>query len=102
MRTDFDVVACPPQIHEIHSKVDESEITKTVTLELLARDVQNDNVYWEVDFDEDMAFEVKTKPAAPTKKVKLEHTYPDHIKHWCHIRVCDAKDGCSGTEERKF
>lgn len=102
MRTDFEVVACPPAFADVISSVEMGQLDKTVNLTLTARDVQDDRVTYEIDWDEDMEYEVKTKPSPPDKAVKLSHTYDDQMIHWVNLRVCDSKDGCSEPQQRKL
>lgn len=102
LRSEFNVVLCPPEFHQIHTTVDEGDLDKTGIMTLKARDKQNDKVYYEVDWDDDGVFETKTKMGPPTKSVTLKHTFPDRLLHIVSLRVCDTLDGCSETETRKF
>lgn len=102
MRTELEVVACPPQFLEIQSSTKMGDLGKTAFMTLTARDVQDDMVTYEIDWDEDNAYEVVTKPSAPDKPVKVQHTYDDQVIHWVNLRVCDTKDGCSEPDQRKF
>lgn len=102
LRAQFEVITCPPEFHQIQTSVDEADLDKTGTMTLLARDKQDDKVYYEVDWDDDGVFETKTKLGPPSKPVTLKHTFSDRLLHIVSLRVCDTLDGCSEIETRKF
>ncbi len=102
LKTEFDVVACPPEFLDIYSEVEMGQMGKTATLTLSSHDVQDDKVTYELDWDEDNAYEVITKPSAPATPVKVVHEYQDQVIHWVNLRVCDTKDGCSQPAQRRF
>jgi hypothetical protein len=102
MRTDFEVIACPPEFVEIMSDVEMHPVGKTALMTLTSRDVQGDKITYEIDWDEDNVYEFHTKPSAAGEPVEVSHTYDDHVIHWVDLRVCDSRDGCSDPEQRKF
>ena len=102
VKQSFEIVSCPPKFHQVGSDVDLGDVDKTGILKLTARDVQEDKVRYEVDWDDDRVFETVTKPGPPEKEVLLDHTWNDHLMHVVSLRVCDALDGCSAEENRKF
>jgi hypothetical protein len=102
LRAEFDVVACPPELLKIQTDVKEGDTGKTAIMTLTSRDMQDDKVRYEVDWDDDGVYETTTKPGLPSKPVTLEHVFEDHILHIVSLRVCDDLDGCSEPDTRKF
>ncbi len=102
VKQSFDVVSCPPQFHIVNTDVEHGDFDKKGLLELTSRDVQEDKVWYEIDWDDDRVFETKTKPGPPDEEVALEHTWNDQLMHIISLRVCDGLDGCSAEENRKF
>ncbi len=96
----LEMITCPPKIIEFATSTERVGTGDRVFMTLRSSDPQDDNVRYEVDWDDDGAYEEVTKYIKPSKRITLKHTFNTSTSHVISARVCDALDGCSEVERR--
>jgi hypothetical protein len=94
------MVLCPPKLVEFMTGTKRLEVNDRIIMTLRASDAQNDKVRYEIDWDDDGAFEEITPYYPVKKRVTVKHVFKKSGSHVVSARACDENDGCSEIERR--